>query len=120
MDGMDMFIRLDQGTEEKFAELGYMVETYERAEAALMFFFQTSEKDVRWRNDARLRAGLNEFYSLEAAVLRDVRTAKVAVVPPRLCESSNPLIHLMYLLRHVKTSTNGGGAYHCNFGARWQ
>src|SRR5437016_12866306 len=87
IDGMDMFIRLDRATETRFAELAYLRETYERAEASLMFFFQTTEKEVKWRNDARLRAGLNEFYSLEAAVVRDLRSAQVKVTPPRLSQS---------------------------------
>src|SRR5438105_8465180 len=66
-----------------------------------MFLFRTTEEEVKWRNDARLRAGLNEFYSLEAAVVRDLRSAQVKVTPPRLSQSRNPLIHLMYILRHV-------------------
>lgn len=101
IDGMDMFIRLDRTTEARFAELAYLRETCERAEASLMFFFQTSEAEAKARNDARLRAGLNEFYSLEAAVVRDLRSAKIKVTPPRLSQSSNPLVHLMYILRHV-------------------
>jgi hypothetical protein len=101
IEGMDTFIRLDRATEARFAELAYLRETYERAAASLMFLFQTTEKDERWRNDARLRAGLNEFYSLEAAVVRDLRAARMTVTPPRLRESQNPLIHLMYILRHI-------------------
>ena len=99
IESMDMFIRLDRGIEARLAEL--FKETRERADASLMFFFQTSEKDDRWRNDARLRAGLNEFFSLEAAAVRDLRGAGKAIIPPRLCESLNPLVHLMYILRHV-------------------
>ena len=53
------------------------------------------------RNNARLRAGLNEFYSIEAAVVRDLRAARMTATPPRLRESQNPLVHLMYILRHI-------------------
>ena len=101
IDGMDMFIRLDRATEARFAELTYLRETYERAQSSLMFFFQTNERAEQWRNDARLRAGLNEFYSLEAAAVRDLRSAQIQITSPRLSQSSNPLVHLMYILRHV-------------------
>lgn len=101
LDGMDMFIRLDREVESRFTEFKCLKETYERAEASLMFFFQTGEKEARWRNDARLRAGLNEFFALEAAAVRDLRFAKINVTPPRLRDSRNPLVHLMYVLRHV-------------------
>jgi hypothetical protein len=101
IDSLDMFIRLDTAAEKRFADLTYLGETYDRARASLMFFSQTSESEATWRNDAHLRAGLNEFYSLEAAVVRDLRSARIKVAVPSLSQSCNPLVHLMYILRHV-------------------
>ena len=106
IDGMDMFIRLDRSIGTSFAELGFMTETYERAQSALMFFFQTKEDDARWQNEARLRAGLNEFYSIEDAARRDFLHAAKTVEPPRIAESRNPLVHLMYVLRHINVHTH--------------
>jgi hypothetical protein len=82
-------------------ERSYFHEVTERTQAALMFFFQTKGDDARVRNNARLRAGLNEFYSIEDAAVRDLRTAGIESKPPRLRESANPLVHLLYILRHV-------------------
>jgi hypothetical protein len=102
---MDIFIRLDRSIEKKFENLGLLSETHERAQSALMFFFQTKEDQERWRNDARLRAGLNEFYSIEDAAQRDFRRAGKSSKPPRIAESKSPLVHLMYVLRHVNVHT---------------
>jgi hypothetical protein len=101
IESMDIFIRLDRATEAMLAERTYFQEVVERAQAALMFFFQTKDNDSRVRNDARLRAGLNEFYSIEDAAVRDLRAAGIRSKPPRLCESANPLVHLLYMLRHA-------------------
>lgn len=101
IDKMDIFTRLDRSVEKRFEELTFLTETHERAQSALMFFSQTNENDVRWRNDARLRAGLNEFYSIEDAARRDFRLAEKCLEPPRIAESQNPLVHLMYVLRHI-------------------
>lgn len=105
IDEMDIFIRLDRLIEKRFGELSFLTETHERAQSALMFFFQTGENDVRWRNDARLRAGLNEFYSIEAAARRDFRLAERCLKPPCIAESQSPLVHLMYVLRHANVHT---------------
>lgn len=103
--GMDIFIRLDQSVDEAFKRADYLAETYERVQAALMFFFQTDGERESWRNDAHLRAGLNEFYSLGGAIERDLRRAKMVAVVPQLHDSKNPLVQLMYLLRHVGVHT---------------
>lgn len=105
IDSHDIFIRLDQSIDQRFKELGFLTETYERAQSALMFFFQTRAEDATWRNDARLRAGLNEFYSMEDAARRDFRHAKVGTAPSDIKESRSPLVHLMYVLRHVNVHT---------------
>jgi hypothetical protein len=105
IDSHDIFIRLDRSVDKRFQELGFLAETYERAQSALMFFFQTSDEDAPWRNDARIRAGLNEFYSMEDAARRDFRRAKVGVKPSDIKESRSPLVHLMYVLRHVNVHT---------------
>jgi hypothetical protein len=105
VDGMDMFIRLDQSVESKFEQFAFLRETHDRAQSALMFFFQTKGDEARWRNDARLRAGLNEFYSIEDAAQRDFRLAGKNSTPPRIAESKSPVVHLMYILRHINVHT---------------
>ena len=105
IDRHDIFIRLDRSIDQRFKELAFLTETYERAQSALMFFFQTQAEDATWRNDARLRAGLNEFYSMEDAARRDFRYAKVGITPSDIKDSRSPLVHLMYVLRHVNVHT---------------
>jgi hypothetical protein len=105
IESMDIFARFPARIEEKFEKLGFLSETYERGRSALMFVFQTSEEEKNWRNDARLRAALNEFYSMEDAARRDVRRAKLKKLPPSIAESKSPLVHLMYVLRHINVHT---------------
>lgn len=101
IESMDIFIRMDRATEEVLAARGYFHEVTERTQGALMFFFETKSDDSRVRSNARLRAGLNEFYSIEDAAVRDLRAAGIKSKPPRLRESESPLVHLLYMLRHV-------------------
>jgi hypothetical protein len=105
IESMDIFARFPSRIEEEFQNLSFLKETYERARSALMFIFQANEDDESWRNDARLRAGLNEFYSMEDAARRDVRRANLKRVPSTIAESRSPLVHLMYILRHVNVHT---------------
>lgn len=98
---MDIFIRLDLDVEQTLSKNDNLIETNERARSALMFFCKQSGDAEPWKNSAYLRAGLNEFYSIEDAARRDWKRSENIGIPPRIRESSNPLVHLMYLLRHV-------------------
>lgn len=93
-----------------------MEEFYQRTQAALMFVLKTDAETESWINEAYIRAGLNEFYSLEDAARRAFRCMGQVRTPPTLRESFNPLVHLMYSLRrinvHVKPSTASVGEIH--------
>jgi len=103
IESMDMFIRLEMDVDKKLKEDDTLHEVYERAQAALMFFCKASEEKEDWINSAFIRAGLNEFYSLEDAARRDFKKSikKSIKNSPKIRDSLNPLIHLMYLLRHA-------------------
>ena len=132
LNGMDIFIRLDTDLDAKLKEDGTFQEVYERSQSALMFICGTNAEDEAWRNAARLRAGLNEFYSLEDAAKRDCKRNCIKEKPVKIHDSKNPLVHLMYLLRHVNVhaqvsntrvhqtsviSTLGGDAHKIDLGA---
>lgn len=101
IEAMDIIIRLDWDVHTGLIEGGPLPEVYERSQAALMFMCGIAEDKEPWRNSGFLRAGLNEFYSIEDAARRDCKRSLPSITPPRICESRNPLIHVMYLLRHV-------------------
>lgn len=98
---MSVFIRLDDDLEDKLKESPIFEETYERSQASLMFIFNANGEHDLWRNSAYLRAGLNEFYSIEDAARRDFKKNNIGIKPPKISDSNNPLIHVMYMLRHV-------------------
>jgi len=98
---MDIFIRLDGELDTELKESNIFQEVYERSQAVLMFVCQANKEYEPWRNAAYLRAGLNEFYSLEDAARRDCKINGLREKPAMISESNNPLVHLMYLLRHV-------------------
>ena len=101
INGMDIFIRLDGDLEDIFKNSSVFKETYERSQASLMFVCNSNKEYDNWRNSAYLRAGLNEFYSIEDAARRDFKKSKIGFKPPKISESKNPLVHAMYMLRHV-------------------
>ncbi|EIM65324.1 hypothetical protein [Desulfobacter postgatei] len=101
IDGMDIFIRLDGNLEDKFKNSSVFKETYERSQASIMFVCNANKEYENWRNSAYLRAGLNEFYSIEDAARRDFRKSNIGFKPPKISDSKNPLVHAMYMLRHV-------------------
>lgn len=132
LNEMDIFIRLDTDLDAKLKEDGIFQEVYERSRSALMFTCGADAKDEAWRNAARLRAGLNEFYSLEDAAKRDFKRNCINEEPAKIRDSKNPLVHLMYLLRHVNVhaqvsntrvhqtsviSTLGGDSHEVDIGA---
>ena len=96
-----ILIRLSRDIDEKLGNLSYMEEFHHRAQAALMFFLKTDADLDSWRNEAYLRAGLNELYSLVDAGRRAFRKSGQKARPPLLSESLHPLVHMMYSLRHI-------------------
>lgn len=100
-----IIVRLDNDVEERLRSDENFREFYDRARSALMFFFTPKEDSDTWRNDAMLRAGLNELYGMEDAARRGFKLAGRLVKPPTLAGSSNPLIHLMFMLRHLNVHT---------------
>lgn len=100
-----MIVRLDREVDERLCADENLSEFYDRARSALMFFFLAKEGSERWRNDAMLRAGLNELYAMEDAARRGFKLAGRSVKPPTLAGSTNPLVHLMYMLRHLNVHT---------------
>lgn len=82
-------------------------EFHDRVRAAQRFFVK-GEIDARWNVEARLRAGLNEFYSLEDAANRACRAMGIAKAP-QIVESKHPLVHAMYALRHVNVHVKPTG-----------
>ncbi len=100
-----MIVRLDREVDERLCADENLSEFYDRARSALMFFFLAKEDSERWRNDAMLRAGLNELYAMEDAARRVFKLAGRSAKPPTLAGSSNPLVHLMYMLRHLNVHT---------------
>lgn len=78
IDGMDIFIRLDGDLEDKLKSTPSLRETYERSKASLMFVCGANKEYDLWKNSAYLRAGLNEFYSIEDAARRDFKKSNNA------------------------------------------
>lgn len=101
IDSMDIWSRLDRDCEKLLTEDGPLFEVNERTRAALMFFCGVNDKNEGLKNSAYLRAGLNEFYSIEDAAKRDFSKSKLDENAPKISSSKNPLLHLMLILRHV-------------------
>ena len=93
VDKMEIFIQLNPDVAERINNSKYLIEVRERSRAALMFFSKPAGDTKDWRNAAYLRAGLNEFYSIEDAARRDWKQTSNTGKPPRICESVNPLVH---------------------------
>ena len=96
-----IFSLLAKDLDSELQALLFMSEFYYRAQSALMFFSELDAEKDSWRNEARIRAGLNEFYSLEDAVRRSFRNSKQSRSPPAISDSLHPLIHFMNSLRHI-------------------
>ena len=100
-----MIVKLDREVDERLCADEKLSEFYDRARSALMFFFLAKEGSERWRNDAMLRAGLNELYAMEDAARRAFKLSGRSAKPPTLTGSANPLVHFMYMLRHLNVHT---------------
>ena len=95
-----LFIKHDFDVEDRLKEDGPLSEVHERSHAAIWFLLGSKESEDHKSNSAYLRAGLNEFYALEDAARRDFKKYGVISAAPRISDSTNPLVHIMYLLRH--------------------
>lgn len=105
MKSVGILSRLDPEIEARFDEIRVLSETRNRARGALMLFCDAHGREDAWRDEAYIRGGLNEFYSIGDAVAREHRTARFAGKARKPEDSRNPLIHLMLLLRHVNVHT---------------
>jgi hypothetical protein len=101
VESASILIRPSRDIAAAVSELPYMKEFYDRTQASIMFVLRTDSSTDAWRNEAYLRAGLNEFYSLEDAARRAFRASGNANSVPLLATSKHPLVHLMYMLRHI-------------------
>ena len=72
---MGILIRLEEDVHDFIANEEKLSEVFERAESALMFFSKANKESENWRSSAFLRAGLNEYYSLEDAAKRNWKQA---------------------------------------------
>ena len=111
VESLSIFMSHDEDVEDRLAEGLFLTEVYERSNAALLFFHKVSSSNESFENSAYLRAGLNEFYGIQDAAKRDFKKNELTEFTPKLSDSLNPLVHLMYLLRHVNvhakiTTTN--------------
>jgi hypothetical protein len=120
IEGADIFVRLHPAIENRFEQLSALDEVFDRARTAVLFFCEMQGTDPRWKSEAYLRAGLNEFYAMEAAATRDFRHAQLKATPPQIRDSHNPLLHLMLLLRNsnVHTRPNRGRTASINVESR--
>src|ERR1700686_4308158 len=105
MDSTSIFTTLDQDLDEQFEDVGTLSEIQNRARGALMLFYNATGHPDTWRDEAFIRAGLNEFYAIGEVVVREHRVSGDSVTPKAIEESQNPLLHLMLLLRHITVHT---------------
>jgi len=97
---------LDADIEAMFVRIGVFPETLNRARGALMLFSKTfGAHDESWRDEAYIRAGLNEFYSIEQVLKREHKIANLPGSSLEIYNSLNPLLHLMRLMRHLDVHT---------------
>lgn len=90
--------------------LNFLPQTVARANAASYFAFRVrnigisnareSSENLR-RREAYLRAALVEFVAMEYVLPQDMKTLGLTSKLPRICESSNPLVHAVAALRHM-------------------
>lgn len=101
IDSSDIVIRLSQEVNERLRDDPSLKELYDRARAAIHFFLQRNDGGDTWLAEAKIRAGLNEVYSMEDAARRAFRLFTKVSKPPKLSDSPHPLVHMMYCLRHI-------------------
>lgn len=101
MDYAGILTTLDPEIEKKFNTIGKLPETLNRARGALMLFYGAKGHSESWRDEAYIRAGLNEFYSINESLKHEHKTAGLPGNALEIYHTSNPLLHLMLLMRHV-------------------
>lgn len=101
IDSTDIVIRLSQEVNERLRDDPSLKELYDRARAAVHFFLERNDSGDTWWAEAKIRAGLNEVYSMEDAARRVFRLSTRVSNPPKLSDSPHPLIHMMYCLRNI-------------------
>ncbi len=96
---------LDPKIEEKFSTIGKLPETLNRARGALMLFYEAKGHSESWRDETYIRSGLNEFYSINESLKYEHKIAGFPRDAILIQHTSNPLLHLMLLMRHVNVHT---------------
>ena len=99
-ESMDIMIRLPGDIDTGLSSRPTLRELYDRARSSLDFLVKGGDGEA-WRIESHLRAGLNEFYSLEDGANRAYRSRLRGASAPKIVESKHPLVHAMYALRHV-------------------
>jgi hypothetical protein len=79
------------------ARLSRLPLTLERTRSAVMFAEMATRKTEEWIAAAYLRAALTEFCSMEEVLKNEFPNGS----PYSLVRSSNPLLHLLELIRHL-------------------
>lgn len=105
MDSSGILTTLDPKIEERFNSIGKLPETLNRARGSLMLFYQAKGHNESWRDEAYIRSGLNEFYSINESLKHEHKIAGLPGNALQIQHSSNPLLHLMLLMRHVNVHT---------------
>jgi len=105
MDSSGILTTLDHKIEERFNTIGKLPETLNRARGSLMLFYQAKGHSESWRDEAYIRSGLNEFYSINESLKYEHKIAGFPGNALQIQHSSNPLLHLMLLMRHVNVHT---------------
>ena len=98
---MGILIKFDRDIEEFFKFDMDLVEVKKRAMASRMFFAQAVKITDPLIIGAYIRAGLNEFVSMEGAARIDWKKLFNHQKPPFLKDSENPLVYVMYWLRNI-------------------
>lgn len=99
-ESMDIVIRLPADVDAHLSSQPSLKEFYDRARSSLHFLVKGKDGEA-WRIESLMRAGLNEFYSLEDSANRVYRLRQRGLAAPEMCDSKHPLVHVMYALGHV-------------------
>ncbi len=106
INSQSIIIQLDKAIQTKIEKDSKLSESYERAEASVSFFGRATKESTPKGIAMFIRAGLNEFYSIEDAIKRDWGKSNIQGTPPKIHQSNHPLVHLAYLLRHASVHTH--------------
>jgi hypothetical protein len=101
VQGMSLLTGLDRKLDKEMEGRGIFSETLNRARGAVMLFHKVHGPKEPWQNEAYIRGGLCEFYSMDEALVRDLTSASATKEAHRIRDSRNPLLHLMALIRNI-------------------